>query len=402
MSFFSQLSRLVGGILLISGSCIGAAMLGLPIITGESGFIPSLAMYLVAWLFMLSTGLLLLEVNLWFSGDISIVTMARKTLGRWGEYAAWILYCFLFYCLLVAFISGSSSLMASLFPSLFRDVADTFIPSFVFTFVFAVIVYLGTSVVDWINRFFMLGLLGTYAFLIYIGIDDIDPSLFERKNWAAAPLALPAMVISFGYHNLIPTLTRYFNQDRKLLVQACFWGTLMTVLIYFLWQAVVLGIVPFEGESGLSGAFSRGESVPVVLQKILNESLITTLALYFAFYALITTFLGIGLGFVDFLADGFHVEKTPNVRKILCLAVFLPPFAITLIRPGIFLKALSLAGGFGAVALFGILPALMVWKGRYHFGFDSKGILPCGKTFLGFILACAFIIILIQFFLLFK
>lgn len=35
----------LGGMLLIAGSCIGAGMLGLPIVTGLSGFFPSLAMF---------------------------------------------------------------------------------------------------------------------------------------------------------------------------------------------------------------------------------------------------------------------------------------------------------------------------------------------------------------------
>jgi tyrosine-specific transport protein len=34
-----------GGVLLIAGSCIGAGMLGLPIITGIAGFFPSLLMF---------------------------------------------------------------------------------------------------------------------------------------------------------------------------------------------------------------------------------------------------------------------------------------------------------------------------------------------------------------------
>ena len=35
----------LGGMLLIAGSCIGAGMLGLPILTGLSGLMPSLFMF---------------------------------------------------------------------------------------------------------------------------------------------------------------------------------------------------------------------------------------------------------------------------------------------------------------------------------------------------------------------
>ena len=50
-----------GGILLIAGSCIGVGMLGLPIVTGLSGLIPTIFMTLVAFVFMTTTALYLYQ-----------------------------------------------------------------------------------------------------------------------------------------------------------------------------------------------------------------------------------------------------------------------------------------------------------------------------------------------------
>ena len=41
-----------------------------------------------------------------------------------------------------------------------------------------------------------------------------------------------------------------------------------------------------------------------------------------------------------------------------------PPYLLAYTYPGLFYRALSYAGGFAAVTLFGIIPALMVWKKR--------------------------------------
>ena len=65
----------IGGMLLVAGSCIGAGMLALPILTGLAGFIPSLSMLLVACLFMTFTSLLLVEINGWFYGPVNIISM---------------------------------------------------------------------------------------------------------------------------------------------------------------------------------------------------------------------------------------------------------------------------------------------------------------------------------------
>jgi hypothetical protein len=51
--------------------------------------------------------------------------------------------------------------------------------------------------------------------------------------------------------------------------------------------------------------------------------------------------------------------------------------------------ALNYAGAFGAVILFGILPALMVWSGRYIKGISGEKIVPGGKITLGAIILFA-------------
>src|SRR4051812_37784287 len=88
-----------GGILLIAGCCIGAGMLGLPVLSASAGFKPSVLSFIVCWLFMLSTGLLVLEANLFVGKDTNIVSMAERTLGSTGKWIGWSLFLFLFYSL---------------------------------------------------------------------------------------------------------------------------------------------------------------------------------------------------------------------------------------------------------------------------------------------------------------
>src|SRR5690348_12945981 len=120
----------IGGMLLIAGSCIGAGMLGLPIITGISGFFPALFMLFCGWLFMTATALLLVEVNGWFSSrQVNLLTMAGSALGKWGKGICWGTYLFLFYALLVAYISGIGSLVGSFFQNSFHVILPSWIGS---------------------------------------------------------------------------------------------------------------------------------------------------------------------------------------------------------------------------------------------------------------------------------
>src|SRR5436305_1705561 len=107
----AQKGSVLGGTLLISVCCIGAGMLGLPVLSASTGYQTSIVMLLISWLFMTCTGLLLLEVNLCFSDEVNIVSMAYRTLGNIGRAIAWVTFLFLFYCLLVAYTAGSGELV---------------------------------------------------------------------------------------------------------------------------------------------------------------------------------------------------------------------------------------------------------------------------------------------------
>ena len=101
-------NKLLGSVLLISGTTIGAGMLALPVMTGFGGFIPSLFTLFFMWLFMLATALFFLEVNISMPGETNFITMAEKTLGTWGKVVSWVCYLFLMYSLTAAYIAGSS------------------------------------------------------------------------------------------------------------------------------------------------------------------------------------------------------------------------------------------------------------------------------------------------------
>ncbi len=90
-------NRLIGAILLVSGTTIGAGMLALPVTTGLAGFIPSLVVMTAVWLFMMLTALYLLEVNLRLPGEANLFSMMRKTLGKPGEAISWAAYLLLLY-----------------------------------------------------------------------------------------------------------------------------------------------------------------------------------------------------------------------------------------------------------------------------------------------------------------
>lgn len=386
-SIHQKTGSIVGAILLITGCCIGAGMLGLPVISALTGFKPSLVMFFVSWLFMTSTALLLLEVNLWFSSEVSIVSMAGRTLGIAGKIVSWLCFLFLFYALGVAYIAGSGELIANVIQEVFHVSMAHWIGSLTISLLFGVFVYLGTRAVDIFNRFLMSGLIATYLLLVILGGPHVRSENLTFANWSAAPFVLPVMIISFGFHNLIPSLSTYLQWDLKRLRWAIIGGSLLALMIYIVWEWLILGLVPAQNHGDIKQVLSEGEMATQFLKDAVGASWVLDIIQYFAFFAIVTSFLGNSLSFVDFLADGLRIKKNHWGKCLLCLLVIAPPFILSVVYPKIFLAALNYAGSFGAVILFGILPALMVWSGRYYKQLGDKHLVPGGKWTLGAIIS---------------
>lgn len=354
-------------------------MIGLPLLTGAGGFRPTVAMFVVSWLFALAMGLLLLEVNLWFTEEVSILSMADRTLGKIGKYFGGAMFISLFYSLMTSYVGGCGQLFSDFAQETLGIMLPEWVGGFIVSAVFGFFLYLGTHTADRLNRVLMGGLILSYLVLLVVGLPHVDRELLTYENWGATIYALPIMIAAFGYHNMIPTLTTYLKHNANVLRLTILIGSTIPLLIYLSWEWVILGMIPAEGPGGFSDALNQGDMVTRTLRHAVGSSWIVDVAEYFAFFAIITSFLAVALSFVDFLADGLRIKRDAKGKVLLCTLSLGPPFVCAVMYPKIFLAALSYAGGFGVPLLFGVLTGAMVWSGRYVKKFGGQHLLPGGK-----------------------
>lgn len=364
----SSISRTFGGAMLVSGTCIGAGMLGLPISTAMAGFYPSVIAFIVCWFMMVVSAFLMLEVSLWYPEETNLISMAKATLGKWGEMIAWVTYVLFLYALMTAYTTVAGGIIAK---GLIKAGLPPSLATWIIVFIFATIVYLGARCVDWTNRLLMAGLVGAYAALVYNVTPKVSLDLLANGESQYLLTAGPLLVTSFGFHLLIPSLKNYLHSNTRSLRWAIFLGSLLPLIVYLLWEMLILGVVPVSGERGLlnimHAEYSTGKQAVVelteLLSHLLNNPRITFFAGVFGLCAILTSFIGVALGLFDFFADGFHIKKTIRGRLVLAALTFFPPIMLSVYYPR-FLTALHYAGVFAAVLLV-IYPALMVWSGRY-------------------------------------
>ena len=358
-------SKLIGGILLIVGTSIGGGMLALPVSTAEVGFGNSLFFLIFCWLVMTAGALLVLEVNLRLPPGSNMISMAKSTLGLPGQIIAWITYLFLLYTLLAAYISGGSDVFNALLQKAHINL-PTWVTSIIFTSLFSFVVYKGIRSVDYVNRGLMFGKLGIYALLVAIISPHVSPSGLTGGSARAFTGMLMVLITSFGFASIVPSLRGYFEDDVRILRRVILLGSLIPLFCYIVWDAVIMGVVAREGDNGLIALMSS-EHATSGLTEALHQSIqnhwISACFGFFTSICMVTAFLGVSLGLFDFLADGLKLKKSGYEGKYTLALTFLPPLAVVLFNPGIYLHALSYAGVCCVILLL-LLPAVMTWQGR--------------------------------------
>jgi tyrosine-specific transport protein len=372
-------SKILGSILLIVGTTIGAGMLALPIATAQLGFVGSLVFLFICWFTMTACAFLLLEVNLHMPANSNLVTMARSTIGPVGQIIAWISFLLLLYSLLSAYISGGSGLVQYIFAAMNIEVSAP-TTAILFTVLFGMVVYLGIHVVDYVNRGLMFAKLLGYALLMILLMPFVTPSYLASGDISALTTsgALMVTVTSFGYSLIVPSLRIYLASDVKKLKKTIFIGSLIPLICYVIWDIAIIGVIPLQGPNGLLEVLHAPNSTHALvanLSLVASSPLVMLLIKLFTSVCVLTSFLGVALCLTDFLADGFELEKVGFNRVIIQVATFLPPLIIVLVYPNAFIRALEYAGIYSVILLI-LLPAWMAYRGRQKFhgeGFKVPG-----------------------------
>lgn len=364
-------------------------MIGLPVVSAQAGFFPSILAMLLCYFFATSTGLLILEATLSFERPVNLITLAHTTLGKVGKYAMLGLFLFLFYCLFVAYIEGGGQLFRQLFTFLLGISVGREAGILLCVGVVALSLSAGTEGVVKINRFFMACICVSYLTLVVLGLSHFNGAQLAYMNFAGITSVLPVLLVCFGYQNLIPTLTVYANRNVQSMKRAIYIGNLIPFAIYLLWNYVILGMLPDSG-----GA--QAEMAADLLESATQSGAVLVAVKVFSFFSILMPFIANALSFVDFLKDGFKALSKMRAVVVLLVFVLAPPTVLSLSYPHLFLKALSLVGGFADVLLFGVLPVAIVAVLRYRFEIESEYRVFGGKPFLALVLAASITLLLIR------
>lgn len=394
-------SKLLGSILLIAGSCIGGGMLAMPITSAGVGFWGTTLLLFIIWFAMCYTALLMVKVYDFNDTTAGFNTLTKKYTGSFINKLAGFSLMFLIYGLTAAYMSGGGTIVKANIDLLFDTHFDTHTAILIFSLLFSGVVIIGTKWVDWLSR----GLFIAKLIFLVLLVTLLFPFV-KQANLLHTPLslgitftAIPAIFTSFGFHGSIPTIVNYLGGNKKQLKFAFIAGSLLPLVIYLIWQIVVLGSIDQTRFMQILNENSELRGLILSIREMSNSVHIETLFSLFAATALGTSFLGVSIGLFDYYKDIFKPKKqawfTTSASSLL---TFVPPLLFALFYPEGFILALGYAAIAGVILALFIPSYLYIKAMKYHK--QKISLAQCTLIILIFILAlvviCAQIKIALQ------
>ncbi|WP_118858999.1 aromatic amino acid transporter [Haemophilus haemolyticus] len=356
------MNKTVGSTLLVAGTMIGAGMLAMPLTSAGIGFGFTLVLLLGLWALLTFSALLFVELYQTAESDAGIGTLAEQYFGKAGRIIATAVLIIFLYALIAAYISGGGSLLKDLLPESFGDKVSILL----FTVIFGSFIVIGTHSVDKINRVLFFVMLAAFAVVLSLMLPEI-----KFDNLMATPIdnaliisASPVFFTAFGFHGSIPSLNKYLDGNVKALRISILVGSAITLCAYILWQMSTHGLLTQNEFLQILKEDATLNGLVKATLAITGSNMIAGAVKLFSTLALVTSFLGVGLGLLECIED--LLKRSFNIsagRISLGLMTFIPPLVFALFYPEGFILALGYAGQMFAFYAV-VLPVSLAWKAR--------------------------------------
>lgn len=378
---------LIGGASIIASVCVGAGMLGLPTAGAGAWTLWSILIFFITMAVMTVSGWLLLEAYQYYDLRVSFHTATKDLLGDKINVINNLAVYFVGGILLYAYTTASGEILNNFIQQPLANYGidlgshSTQICSVLLVAICSAIVWHSTRAVDRISLIFIITMVITFVLSITgltINIDmaNLLDSGSEHGNYAKYTLAMfPVVLTSFGYHTSVSSIRMYYG-DEKRAKKAILGGTIFALILYVLWVVAIFGNLPRQQFAPVIESQGNLDVLLTALNSVVDSKAISGTINTFSVMAMLSSFVGVGLGVFDYLADLFNMTDCRKGRTKTWFITFAPPLLMSLLFPTGFLIAIGYAGAVATIWTC-IIPALLAKKSREKYyqegNFTVKG-----------------------------
>ena len=223
----------------LTGTIIGAGILGLPFIFAKSGWLIGLFWLITLGAVMIFVNLTLGEITLRTKGRHQLPGYAQKYLGTWGRYTMLIAMSFGIYSALLAYLLGEGESLAKILPG---NITPIFL-GIAFWIIMTALLREGLKGLKKIETWSVVAIIIIVIGIFFRFLPQIKPSNLIAFN--PPHFILPIGIVMFALLGFtsIPELRQEIKGQEKLLKKAIILGGIIPIILYILFTLIFVGIL---------------------------------------------------------------------------------------------------------------------------------------------------------------
>lgn len=356
------MKKQLNAIFLLAGTAIGSGMLSLPIVLASYGLIFScVSMCFFAWLTYF-TSIIRTDLNINSDSSFSLRDVGKFFSGNVASKIGSVSLKLLSYSLMSAYLYGVASLLKTFFDF------DLKLIILIISILIILILFLEINIININKKLFALLLITLFVVIIKLfqnlKLGNIE-ILYSNPDNSAISAVLSIVFSSFGFQGSLHSLTKFVNNDKKLIKRACLYGSLIPTIVYISWVICVISVISSNDikffEKMVENNIELSDLI-LCLTNISNCDYIRTVSWIISILALFTSIIG---GCVAVFDEWINVMDQKLKRKFskLCSAIITitPAMFVAILIPNAFIKVLNISGMIlSIIAIF--LPVFLYLK----------------------------------------
>ncbi|MBS3072809.1 hypothetical protein J4477_03185 [Candidatus Pacearchaeota archaeon] len=324
----------------LTGTVIGAGILGLPYVFSKSGFFAGLFWILFLGAVIILTKLYLGEVILRTRETHQLPGYAKKYLGKWGKRFMVFEMVFGVYSALIAYLIGEGQSFSQLFTG---SISYTLYFALGFWMIMSLLLREGLKglkrVESWGVLAILLIVLG--MFIWYAPGVKVENIYSFDINYVFLPFGVVLFAL-LGF-SAIPELNRELKGSEKLMKKAIFFGAFIPIIVYILFSFIFVATL--------------GKNVPEVATLAFGR-----IVLLLGVFTMLTSYFVLSFALKDMFRFDFKYSRKTSffLYAVVPLIIFIVLYYLNLLK---FVSILGIAGVVSA-GITGVLVVLMNLKAK--------------------------------------
>jgi len=223
----------------LTGTIIGAGILGLPYVFAKAGFLAGLFWLIVLGAVMIFTNLALGEITLRTRGRHQLAGYAKKYLGKTAGRVMFLAMIFGVYSALLAYLIGESESISRLIP---WNVSPLIL-AVAFWVIMTLLLREGLKGLKKIETYGVLAIIAIVVGIFIRFLPQIELSNLSTFNGAAFAAPIGVVIFAMLGFTSIPELRKEIHGNERLFKKAIILGSVIPIILYVLFSAVFVGVL---------------------------------------------------------------------------------------------------------------------------------------------------------------